>query len=167
MLDFLFAYTPTFVKSHLTSGSRKEQLSLGFQIQNIIPDKDQLATVFDPLSNNSKAGYSILGIDKTQKSFDIDSSTKDKTFLSVEAIQQINKVVNQPKGSIKNDIYHQSIKIYDAKTNTLTIPAVLNKTLSAKFNSNKSIFNNISTNNTQLMFKNKNGQFQALPRQAW
>ncbi|MBY7704160.1 hypothetical protein JIY74_28340 [Vibrio harveyi] len=171
MLDFLLAYTPSLVKSYLTSESRKEQLSFGFQTQSIVPKKDQLATMFTPLSNNSKASYSVLGLDKAEDSLNIRKKDKEKVFLTTTDSKEINKVFNQAKGSVNKDIYLNSgnsgIKIYDQKTNTVIVPTIINKPLASIIDSNSDkVLENISVNNNQLTFKDKNGNFNNLPRQA-
>lgn len=172
MLDFLLAYTPSLVKSYLTSESRKEQLSFGFQTQSIVPKKDQLATMFTPLSNNSKASYSVLGLDKAEDSLNIRKKDKEKVFLTTKDSKEINKVFNQAKGSVNKDIYLNSvnsrIKIYDHITNTVIVPTIINKPLASIIDSNSDkVLENISANNNQLTFKDKNGNFNNLPRQAW
>ncbi|EOA07580.1 Hypothetical protein, predicted transmembrane protein, predicted permease [Mycoplasma yeatsii 13926] len=169
MLDFLLAYTPSLVKSYLTSESRKEQLSFGFQTQSIVPKKDQLATMFTPLSNNSKTSYNVLGLDKTEDSLNIRKKDKEKVFLQTRDSKEINKVFNQVKGSVDHDIYLNSgVKIYDHQTNTVIVPTIINKPLASIIDSNSDkVLENISTNNNQLTFKDKNGNFNNLPRQAW
>ncbi|WFQ94502.1 ABC transporter permease [Mycoplasma feriruminatoris] len=169
ILNLVLGYAPSFIKSYLTTDSRKTQLAFGFQSQNVISQKDQLATVFSPYSNNNKTNYQILGLDKTQNTFKIDDSLKNQVFLSNSDIQNIYQIINSPytnKGSdLKSSLSNKTL--YNRKANTLIIPTILNQTLNNNIKNNSNILNNISSYNSQLMYKTKSNDFKVLPKQAW
>ncbi|MDP4040159.1 ABC transporter permease [Mycoplasma mycoides] len=169
ILNLVLGYAPTFIKSYLTNDSKKTQLAFGFQSQNVISQKDQLATVFSPYSNNLKTNYQILGLDKTQNSFKIDDKLKNKVFLSNSDIQNIYQIINSPYQKQGDDLISSSTNqiLYNRKTNTLNVPTILNQTLNNHFLNNQNILDNISSYNSQLMYKTKSNDFKILPKQAW
>ncbi|WFQ94804.1 ABC transporter permease [Mycoplasma feriruminatoris] len=169
ILNLILGYSPSFIKSYLTSDSRKTQLSFGWQKQTIIPKKDQLATIFKPKSNNKVADYSILGLDKNQQSYKLSDKQKEKLFLPTNKVQQIYQIINNPHALNFRDVYlNDKFKLYDSKTNTLTIPTIVNKNLNYKLSKyGDSIISNLSSNSVQLSYKTRNGDFNALPKQAW
>ncbi|WP_434338396.1 ABC transporter permease [Mycoplasma capricolum] len=169
ILNLVLGYAPPFIKSYLTNDSRKTQLAFGFQSQNVISKKDQLATSFIPFLNNKKANYQILGLDKTQNSFKIEQNLKDQVFLSNSDIQNIYQIINSPYTNNGTDLVSNKTKqiLYNRKTNTLIVPTILNQTLSQNSKYNQNILENISSKNYQLMYKTKSNDFKVLPKQAW
>ncbi|WP_434325865.1 ABC transporter permease [Mycoplasma leachii] len=169
ILNLILGYSPSFIKSYLTSESRRSQFSFGWQKQTIIPQKDQLATIFKPKSNNVETNYSILGLDKNQQTYKLTDKQKNQLFLSNNQVQKLYQIINNPYDKNQNnDIYLNNIKVYDHKTNTLTIPTIVNKNLNYKLNKfGDNIISNLSANNIQLSYKTRNNDFNVLPKQAW
>ncbi len=140
--------TPLFVRQYMTSSLRKELFTFGWNIVNIIKNKDTMITKFEnPI--NDQFTTNIVGLPKGQENIFIDSNL-NKQLYDNNIVEQFKKLINnsQTTGTINVPVVaSKSSQIH----NDLSIGQIVKSTLSM----------------SELQFKNKNHKFEEIDPSWW
>ncbi|WP_148293478.1 ABC transporter permease [Spiroplasma sabaudiense] len=165
ILDSIISSVPPYVKSYVNSSeSRKNQFAFGYSFDQVVTDKETLAT---KLSFNTPkySNLDIIGLPEDQKAFSVAKSEFSQTQFSEETHQKVAQIVN---GTYQGgDIVENETKLYNASTKELKIPVIANRQAEAglKFGLGDEL-SDLDFETARLTFKGRSG-YENLPKGAW
>lgn len=167
IFDAILKAVPPYVSAYIQKPSRKEQFSIGYNVQHYIPDHETLTTITDIKTtiNQKNTDLSLTGIANNQSAFIINQKNANNLFIDYKKLLALQEVFLEKKNT---DIkLNDQFVLYDSKTNTINVPILPNKQANAfyKLNKNPDI-SNISTSSKQFFINTKNG-YVNIPKHAW
>ncbi|WP_434324949.1 ABC transporter permease [Mycoplasma capricolum] len=167
IFDAILKAVPPYVSAYIQKPSRKEQFSIGYNVQHYIPDHETLTTVSDIKAtiNQKNTNLVLTGISNNQSAFIINQKNANNLFVDYKKLLALQEVFLEKKS---NDIkLNDQFLLYDSKNNQINLPVLPNKQASAFYNLNKTTdISNILTTSKQFFINTKNG-YVNLPKHAW
>ncbi|ABC01140.1 membrane protein, putative [Mycoplasma capricolum subsp. capricolum ATCC 27343] len=167
IFDAILKAVPPYVSAYIQKPSRKEQFSIGYNVQHYIPDHETLTTVSDIKAtiNQKNTNLVLTGISNNQSAFIINQKNANNLFVDYKKLIALQEVFLEKKS---NDIkLNDQFLLYDSKNNQINLPVLPNKQASAFYNLNKTTdISNILTTSKQFFINTKNG-YVNLPKHAW
>ncbi|QIN42451.1 ABC transporter permease [Mycoplasma capricolum subsp. capripneumoniae] len=167
IFDAILKAVPPYVSAYIQKPSRKEQFSIGYNVQHYIPDHETLTTVSDIKAtiNQKNTNLVLTGISNNQSAFIINQKNVNNLFVDYKKLLALQEVFLEKKS---NDIkLNDQFLLYDSKNNQINLPVLPNKQASAFYNLNKATdISNILTTSKQFFINTKNG-YVNLPKHAW
>ncbi|UKS54157.1 ABC transporter permease [Mycoplasma feriruminatoris] len=167
IFDAILKATPPYVSAYIQQPSRKEQFSIGYNVQHYIPNHETLTTVSDINANINQKNTNLVltGIANNQSAFIINQKNANNLFVDYKKLLALQEVFLEKKNT---DIkLNDQFVLYDSKTNTINVPVLPNKQANAfyRLNNNTNILD-ISTSSKQFFIDTKNG-YVNIPKHAW
>ncbi|ATZ17373.1 ABC transporter permease [Williamsoniiplasma luminosum] len=166
VINVIMAQVPPYIKSYINkSPSRLEQFGVSYNVEQITPKKETLITTVKAKTDKYDE-ISLTGLDAAQDAFVLKDKQKQALFLGSEEINKIEKIL---KGDTNIDSFKfDDFEVWNKEKNELTIPMIGNAQSVAAYNLKQNdTLKNISTTTRQITFRNKENQYNVLPKQAW
>jgi len=166
IMNVLYSNLPSYVKNYVQrSDSRLDQYAITYQNEIYIPGQETLITQVD--GSASGQNLSLVGLDENQNSIVLNKEDYQKVYFPDEIKQKIYQVFDNQK--VEEDIVYKGKKIYDAATNSLTLPILPNRQAQSHYKLKRNRFLNDFKHDVQgLKFLNSiTNEYVTLPSGAW
>lgn len=168
IINAILTQVPPYIKSFIyKSPSRLEQFGISFNAETYTPKRETLITTL-PMNFDNHSNVSVTGIDKGQNAYNLTAREKSDIYFTKAKLEVLDNILNGERPT--EDVWFENVKIWNASTNTLTVPMIANRQAEAAFKlKNNKTLTNAHTQTRQLFYRTKDGKvpWQILPKYAW